>query len=250
MKVVIVFLALILLSNCSLEKKKKKETKDTKLSADGSKLVQNKYDNGKTRSEVTYKNGKQNGPAKSFDREGHLLLELFYIDNKRNGLSKKYYEGGQQIYQSTEYKDDKMHGHQTKFRENGNLMSEARFENNFPCTGLKEYLLDNTLKKKYPQINIKPVDRLESSGVYTLEISMSDKIKSVKYYSGKLNRTGCMHDDLYFILQDQTKKTGQLTYNLPPGGFMMEELNIIAVVETLLGNSYITQRSYNLAIDN
>jgi hypothetical protein len=250
MRVIVVFLALILLSDCAPEKRKKKEFKDNELSADGSKLVQSKYDNGKTKAEITYKNGKQNGIAKSFDRDGHLLLELFYIDNKRAGLSKKYYAGGKQIYQSTEYKDDKMHGRQTKFRENGNLMSEARFENNFPCIGLNEYLLDNTLKKKYPHINIRTIDKLESSGVYILEISMSDKIKSVKYYSGKLTPTGCIHDDLYFILQDPGKKTGQLKYNLPPGGFMMEELNIVAVVETLLGNSYVTQRSYNLAIDN
>ena len=66
---------------------------------------------------------------------------------------------------------------------------------------------------------------------------------------GKLTKGACLSDDLYHILQDETRRVGRLTYNLPPGGFMMDELNIIAAVETVYGNTYITQRAYNLAIE-
>jgi hypothetical protein len=79
---------------------------------------------------------------------------------------------------------------------------------------------------------------------------MSDKVRSVKYYSGKMSPAGCLVDNLFFLLLNETKKTGQLKFHLPPGGFKMEEVNIIAVVETLMGNTYVTQRTYNLAIDN
>ena len=79
---------------------------------------------------------------------------------------------------------------------------------------------------------------------------MSDKVRSVKYYKGKLTPGGCITDDLYNLLMNERKKTGQLTYHVAPGRFVMEEVNIIAVVETTLGNTYITQRSYNVAIDN
>lgn len=242
------FLLAVIVLNCTPEKKQ--TVKKSQSDSAGSSIVKRKHENGKPKAEISYKDGKQHGVSKSFDREGKLILELPYVEGKREGLSKKYFAGGKQLYQTTEYKNDKLHGIQTRYRENGKVMSEARFENDFPCLGLKEYLLDNSLKKQYPQIKITPIDRLSDRGEYTLEISMSDKVRSVKYYSGKLSSAGCLVDELYFILFNQTTKTGQLKYHLPPGGFKMEEVNIIAVVETLMGNSYVTQRSYNLAIDN
>lgn len=245
MRITLTLLAIIFFS-CTPPKKKGEKKADNKKTN----VVRNHHENGKIRAELVYKDGKRNGLSKSYDRDGKIILELPYVNDKREGLSKKYYAGGKRIAQTTEYKDDKMHGMQIKYRANGNLMSEARYENNFACLGLKEYLLDKTLKKQYPKINITPIDRLDAQGVYTLEISMSEKVKSVKYYSGKLNASGCLEDNLFYILQDQSKKTSQLKYHLPPGGFIMEEVNIIAVVETLLGNTYVTQRIYNLAIDN
>jgi antitoxin component YwqK of YwqJK toxin-antitoxin module len=248
MKLVFALVAIGILS-CYPEKKKGEKANE-KVNSDGSKLVTSKHSNGKIRAEITYKDGKRSGMSRSYDINGNLVLELPYVDDKREGISKKYYAGGKQLSQTTEYRGDKMHGKQTKYRENGDLMSEALYENDFPCLGLKQYLTDNTLKREYPTIRITPIDQLETQGLYVLEISMSEKVRAVKYYSGKLSPSGCLTGDLYFIMQNESKKTGQLRYHLSPGGFLMEELNIIAAVTTLQGNIYITQRSYNLAIDN
>ncbi|MBL7872364.1 MAG: hypothetical protein JNM78_12180 [Cyclobacteriaceae bacterium] len=247
MRVIIALLALLCFS-CIPGKKEKEDKKDT--SKEGAKIIRSTYSNGKPKAEIPYKDGKKNGLSKSFDKEGKISLELPYLNDKREGQSKKYYEGGKQLYQTTEYKDDLMHGIQTKYRENGDVLSEAQYENNFPCLNLKEYYKDNTLKKEYPKIIVTPIDKLESHGVYQLQISMSEKVRKVKYYTGKLTPSGCISGELYNILLNEQAKTGQLSYNLGPGGFVMEELNIIAVVETIYGNSYITQRKYNLAIDN
>ena len=247
MRIVLVTLALTLLC-CNPPEGKLKEKKATM--DDGSTVVSTKYPNGKKKAEATYKDGKRNGPSRSFDTDGNLSLELMYVDDKKDGQSSKFYQGGKQVYQTTEYKDNMLHGKRIKYRQNGNLMSEARFEKDFPCLGLKEYLLDNSLKKKYPKIVITPIDRLDTEGIYLLEIAMSEKVRSVKYYSGKLSSEGCLHGDLYSILRDDTRHTGQLKYFMSPGGFLMEELTIIAEVETIMGNSYVTERTYNLAIDN
>jgi hypothetical protein len=243
----VIILLTVVCCGCLFEKKKSQNKgEDSK----GEKVQVSKYSNGKTKNEVPYKEGKRNGVSKSYDNKGNITLELPYVNDKRDGRSKKYYEGGKQVFQTTEYKDDKMHGMQVKYRLNGAVMSEARFENGFPCNGLKQYLTDNTLKKKYPQIVIKPIDLIESTGKYVLEISMSEKVSEVKYYTGKLSPSGCLTDNLYFVYLDQPRKTGVLRYDLQPGSFIMEELNIIAAVETLQGNTYIAQRKYNLAIDN
>jgi antitoxin component YwqK of YwqJK toxin-antitoxin module len=246
MRLVMPAVFLIFLICCS-EEKKQKEKNETSL--DGSKIVKSSYPNGKTKAEVVYKDGKKNGISRSYDKEGNLTLELPYVNDKKEGRSKKYYAGGQQVYQTTEYKENLMHGIQTKYRDNGDLMSEARYENNFPCEGIKEYYTDKTLKKEYPKIIVTPIDQLDTKGVYILEISMSEKVKGVKFYTGKL-RAGCVYQELYNIFLDESTNKGRLRFDLPPGGFKMEEINIIAAVETIYGNTYVTQRAYNLAIDN
>lgn len=228
----------------------KKETKNSAVKRDSIRVETAKYSNGKLKAEVPYAGKKKHGLAKTYDKNGELQLELPYVMGKRDGQSKRYYEGGKQVYQTTEYKDDKMHGKQVKYRENGDLMCEARFESDFACTGLKEYHTDKTLKTEYPKLIITPVDRLETHGEYALMLSLSEKVRRVKYYVGNLTPSGCLHENLEAIFQDEQKKTGKLTYNIPPGAFLMDELSIIAAVETIFGNTYIIRRTHNLAIEN
>lgn len=228
MRIFIVLISVLIFS-CNPEKKKEKETG---TNPGGSKVIKSKYADGKTKAEVIYKDGKKNGMSKSFDREGALMLELPYVNDKKEGISKKYYEGGKQMYQTTEYKENLKDGLQIKYRENGDLMSEARYEKDLPCQGIKEYYKDKSLKTEYPKINITPIDQLEKNGVYILETSMSEKVRDVKYYTGKLT-DGCITQDLYNIFVDEATNKGRLRFDLPPGGFRMEEVNIIAVVETI-----------------
>jgi hypothetical protein len=219
----------------------------------GEKVVHSYYSGGKVKSEITYKNGKKNGVARSFDRDGSLVLELNYVDDKREGMSKKYFAGGKILAQTTEYRNDKMNGVQIKYRGNGKLLSEAPYQNDFPCLGLKEYLENEALKKKYPSIEIKVEDNIQSTGSYEIKLSLSEKVRRVRFYEGKLSPNGCITDDdnrLKYLLQDESTKTGEISWDIPPGTFMMQELNFIAAFETLMGNTAIVQRKYHLAIDN
>lgn len=244
-------LAVLVVAVVACESKKKEVT-----ATDGAKdrtktrVVTAKYADGTVRAEISYLGDEKHGLAKSYDQKGKLTLELNYVRGKREGVSKKYYEGGKQVYQTTEYKNDNIHGLQRKYREDGALLSEARFIDGQPCQGLKEYLLDGTEKKKYPEIVIKQIDRLQAQGFYRIEVSMSAKVGKVRYYRGKLSRQGCITDQLEPLLLDRTERVGIYEYDLPPGGFFMEELNIVAQVETLFGNAYIVQRSIPIAIQN
>ncbi len=242
---------LLLLSCGPGNKKVPLATNDsTAVDSAGENVVRSRYANGKTKSEVTYKDGKKNGIARTFDRDGALILELPYVNNMREGTSKKYYTGGTVLAQTTEYKNDRMNGLQTKYRGNGNLMSEQRYENDFPCNELREYLENKSLKKKYPSIEIKVQDNIATQGIYKLKISMSDRVRSVKFYEGKLTPSGCLSDRLNYLLLDEATKTAEISYQLPPGSFIMEELNIVAAYETLMGNTAIALHKYHVAIDN
>jgi antitoxin component YwqK of YwqJK toxin-antitoxin module len=252
----LVWLSVFVLIGCftNPKEKVKKSTipNDSTVDATGKKkngLIKSYDVDGKLYSAITYKNGIKDGISYAYYPNGQVNLELTYANGKRTGQSKRFYENGK-LYQTTDYRDGNMHGWQKKYRENGDVISTSKFEKDEPCLGLKEYLLGNSLKQNFPTIVVTPLDELATKGRYTLKLSMSDKTKKVKFYEGKLSAGGCLHDGLEYIRLDERTGKGEIVFNLPPRGFIMEEINIIARVKTLQGNTYIAQRTYNLAIDN
>ena len=253
----IALLSLLALTSCFTNpkeqlKNKKSDKEKTEVKKENEKkngLVKSYYSDGKIFSVINYKDGLKHGMSYSYFSNGNINLELPYVNGKREGQSKRHYENGK-LYQTTEYKNNLIHGFQKKYRENGKPISESRYENDNPCLGLKEYLLNESLKKNYPQIVITPVDELVLKGKYTLLISMSDKSKKAKFYEGNLTKAGCFSDNLNHILLNEKTGVGAIVYTLPPGGFLMKELNIVALVKTTQGNIYLTQKKFNLSVDN
>lgn len=240
-----VFFVLLVLSSCDLLTEKKKSEKEG--SNNGVKKSFSKE--GKLLSEVTMKDGKRHGRARTFYKNGKVNLELNYVEDKREGKSMRYYENGI-LYQESEYRNDKLNGIQKRYRENGKPLSEARFEDDEPCTGLVEYRLDGSKRKDYPEIVVRPIDRLATEGRYTLELSVTEGAKNVWFYEGKLTNTGCLQYSLEALLMDPKTETGRLNVDLQPGQFLMYDFNFIAKVETMSGNIYITQKRYPLSVKN
>ena len=226
------------------------ETKSDKKKpsqADGVKM--DYYPGGQLRAEVVYKDGKKNGTAKQYYQDGKLYLEIDYANNIKHGWVRRYYEDGK-IYMETPYDSGMISGVQKKYRVGGKLSAEIPYYKDFPCIGLKEYLLDGSLKGKWPTIVIKPINNLWKDNQYMLRLSMSDATRAVEYYLGELSEGKSLAWDAERVLTVDSKGVGTLTFTLPQGAFMMKDVNIIAKVKTLQGNYYITQRRYNLAIEN
>lgn len=244
-------LLLLLVVSESCDKGAKKKTASSKTNRDSVKtgLVKALFDNGKVRAEINYKDGKKHGVAKEYYKEGGLFQEISYENGIKNGVAKRYHKNGK-LYQTTEYRIGKMHGKQIKYRENGEIASEASYMQDEPCSGLVEYTLEGSQKKKYPSIIIQPIDNLLRDNKYILRIAMSDKSKAVEYYLGKLTKEGCLGESVEKIWGKVNNGSIDLEYNLRPGMFIMERINVIARVKTLQGNYYITQRAYNVAAEN
>lgn len=204
---------------------------------------------GKLVSEINYKDGVRDGTGKSYYKNGNIQLLIPYEMGKRHGIVKRFYESGE-IYKETEFSNDHETGIQKTFKENGKLRSEARLEDGEPCAGLKEYLLDGTSKKGYPTIVSKVVDKVHISGEYYVFLSLSDGSGRVKFYKGVLSKSGCLTSWLVPLPFNKKSKQGELKYTVPVGGFLMEEVNVIAEVSTLAGNSYLITKKINVAIDN
>lgn len=240
------FLVLIFFISCEAKKKNTKSKKKTDTT-DGFKKYY--YSDGKLKTELIILNGKRNGNARIYYKNGKVSLEMNYKNGLRDGVSKRYYEDGT-IYQETNYKDDKINGERKKYRENGKILSIAKYEKDLPCLNLKEVLQNGEIKNNYPQLIITPEDKLKREGVYIINLSLSDRVRKVNYYIGKLSSTGCLNDRVMMLHTDTKKDIGFVKYNLPPGGFMMEELNFIAEIETVMGNSYLTQKKFFVSIEN
>jgi hypothetical protein len=206
------------------------------------------YSNGKLRSEVPIRDGKKNGTARDFYQNGKTHLEIEYVNSVKHGITRMYYENGN-LYQESPYENGKINGVQKKFREDGRLMAEVPYRNGEICMGLKEYLTDGSLKKNYPTIVVTPIDNILKEDRYTLRLTMSDKSKNVVFYQGNLS-DNCLMDGLERVYETPVKGVSEIIYYLMPGQFLMEQINIIAKVKTPLGNEYVTQRKYNVAIEH
>lgn len=213
-------------------------------------IYRTRFPNDSISYEVPYVNGKIHGEAKEYFRSGQLFQLVNYTHGIKDGLALKYYENGV-LSQETMYDSGRIHGVQKKFRKDGNPAFEMTYHYGNPCVGLKEYGLNGELKKEYPTIQIETVDDILRNEKYTLIITMSDNTKNVTFYLGDIKDGKCFNEkDVEQIYSEKFSGRAELDYYVYPGAFIMKELNIIAKVKTVQGNYYLTQRKFNLAIEN
>jgi antitoxin component YwqK of YwqJK toxin-antitoxin module len=224
-------------------KKTEKEKKQPKR--DG--LVINKRKDGSILSEINLKGGKLHGPAKDYYADGTLHAEFIYVAGVLENELKWYHKNGK-LYKVTPYLHGKIHGTEKIYNTEGKLIAEQPYKNGFPGVGLKEYSGEGKAVPSKATIVIEEIDNIALKGEYILKISLSDKAKNVKFYTGELTEGKYMNDNLAGIL---TKNgVGEMRYAVPLGFYAMEKLNIIAVKTTRQSNKYISQTKYNLAIEN
>lgn len=232
----------VFLSGCDGNTKKAKAT-------EGSDNVARSYTKDKKLiSELLMKDGKRHGTGKTYYRNGKVNLEMEYVEDKRVGKSRRFHESGL-LYQETDYVNDQMHGKQKKFGFDGEVVSEATYEFNEPCVGLAEFI-DGRKRSEYPTIKVQIIDNIELDGSYILRLSVTEGASTVTFYGGKLTASGCLHSALIPIAKGKLRNTAELRYDLFPGQFYMQELNFIAAITTRSGNTYLTQKTFPLSIEN
>jgi hypothetical protein len=64
-------------------------------------FVQERYESGQLRSEISYQNGEMEGPARYWYESGALQAEASFIDGEEEGLARFWFENGQMFLEST-----------------------------------------------------------------------------------------------------------------------------------------------------
>lgn len=243
----VVWFVILATAFVACEKPKKEITTKKEKIKDG--LFVSHFKNGKVKLEIPMKAGKQHGLAKEYYEDGTLAKEIEYKDGKKHGTVKQFYQNGKPAFIYT-YQNGKKSGRQERYNEKGALSSVSFFKEDEPCKGLIEYTLKGEPRKKYPTIVVQPVNTLYKNGKYTLNLSMSDKSRSAEFYLGKTDKDGCIDwSSIEYVYKERNSYVSTVEYEIAPGGFVMQTINIIAKVKTLQGNYYLTETKFNVSAE-
>jgi hypothetical protein len=236
MKTILRIVGLVLLASCAQETRDSEEIH----------VVTIHRTDGTVYSEVSYKGEKPHGPSKLYHPNGKLYLNIMYQDGVKHGPSKQYYQSGT-LYLEAEYVNGVMEGVAKKYHKDGKLKAEMSFKDDFPCVGLKEYILDGDPRPHYPEIIITPENKLLTNNEYLLHVSLSERVQAATFFIGVLD-SDCLHDALQDVTPDGEEQ-GTIAINVVPGESVKGAINVIARIETIAGNILVTQQTHRLDID-
>lgn len=237
MKTILRIVCLILLTGCAQESRDSEEIH----------VVTIHRTDGMIYSEVSYKGEKPHGPSRIYHPDGKLFLEMMYRDGVKHGPSKQYYQKNGSLYLEAEYVNGVMQGIAKKYHKDGKLKAEMSFRDDFPCVGLKEYILNGDPRPHYPEIIITPESKLLTNNEYLLHVSLSERVQAATFYVGVLDND-CLHDALQDVSPDGME-SGTIVINVVPGESIRGVVNVIARIETIAGNVLVTQQSHRMEID-
>lgn len=121
------------------------------------------------------KNGKKEGKAYNYYKNGKVDFEFFYVNGLKEGIVKRYYMNGK-LYSETPYTHDTIDGIRKIYYENGIVSSETPYCKGNLEPGLKEFDTDGKLKTKDISILIKPI------GNNKIQLTTSKKIDNIRFF--------------------------------------------------------------------
>lgn len=91
-------------------------------------LMEDYFPDGKLKAQRYFEEGKQVGKTTLYFPSGKVKEVQYYVNGLKNGGDTVFYENGQPEF-ALSYKDEKRHGYLRKWSPEGELIYEAKFEN-------------------------------------------------------------------------------------------------------------------------
>ena len=148
--------------------------------------------------EGEYLNGKKNGKGKEYYENGKLKFEGEYLNGEKNGKGKEYDENGKIKYEG-EYLDDEKNGNGKEYYRNGKLMFEGEFVKDKKFSG-KGYDCNNNIIYELK----------DGNGLFKEYIAFGDIILfECEFKNGKENGKGKEYYDDYRLSFEGEYKNGE-----------------------------------------
>ncbi|WP_436517005.1 toxin-antitoxin system YwqK family antitoxin [Ekhidna sp. To15] len=180
---------------------------------------------------VNYDKGIKHGTSYLYHNDGKtVLLAMPYVQGKRQGVSKKYYENGK-LYASTSYQNDLLHGPRTLYYSSGQIKAVINYGNGNPGLATTEYLLDGTQKSENEIVADKR-GRI-------IHLSTSEACKDSKFYIGKLIEDqffNAVHPDVKLLAEEDGEYFVDIDIHTPS---YLRYQDIICHCESKQGNPII-----------
>ena len=144
------------------------------------------------------------------------------------------------------YVNGKKHGIQKKYYEDGKLMAEIPYRNNLAMPGLIEYTKYGDPITQFPDMVFKEIDKIAFENKIVLKVYLSDNSKNVDYYRQHVTNN---KDTTRLPILDK-KGILELDFYVPQGKMIMETVEIIAIKTTSRKNLCVIIGKYNLAAEN
>jgi len=144
------------------------------------------YSGEKLVKEVTFDNGVRQGVMKTFYADGKLRQTFMYRNGVREDTARWFYEDGK-VFRETLYKNDTMNGDQTQYYKTGKIIARMSYINGLRTPDLVEYAGNGKVLTTYPELIYKIKDDYNTSGLYKINLELSERTSKVRFYRGEFS---------------------------------------------------------------
>ncbi len=253
--ILFVAIAITLLYGC--QSPKTKSVKVDNVKNDSLKVFTKNFNNNPG-SQVEYRvpmkldtDGKyvKHGTTIRYLKSGKVAGRTTYVMDQKEGIRYTYHSTGK-VYKEQPYINNKLNGICKRYDRQGKLTAEYPYNTGLPGIGLVEYT--NLGKKRpIPIISIVKKDELKSNGRYKLILTISGKgkerVKSVKFYHGKLIEGKYLHKNLS-PARNLSSSKGEIVFELQRGSVLKKTINVVAEITTTTNLKLILQKSVNISV--
>ena len=184
-------LPFLLIVNCGRQANTKNESipLDTLTVADtGFTGIRQSFSGNTLVREATFKNGVRHGLTKIFYQGTNNVRQTFWYENDLREDSAKWYYVEGQVFRSTPFVRDTMHGTQVQYFRNGQVRAKMGLEKGLRTFFFEEYMPNGTLVTNYPDVVVKTRDNYNANGTYNISLELSDASKNVNYFRGDFSK--------------------------------------------------------------
>ncbi len=193
--------------------------------------------------EVEFKNGVRHGLMKTYYYPSGKLYQTFqYRNGLREDTAVWYYEDGR-VFRKTPFVRDTINGIQIQYYKSGRIRAKLEFDKGLRKPYLEEFTSDGKKITDYPELVVTATDNYNSSGVYTIKLSLSKQNGKANFYRG--GYVNGLFDPKKLTKVNDSDYTGiiRLKKSGTPGDNFVE---VIAEINTPLGNKLLVNKKIEL----
>jgi antitoxin component YwqK of YwqJK toxin-antitoxin module len=206
------------------------------------------HPNGKLKLIHIYKNTLKHGCWRDYNKEGKLYSELFFKEGRFDSICSKYSIRSVQLLTRVRYNDGIKHGLEESYYPGEKIKSRSKYFRGELCKGTEEWRENGKKINNDFKITVSEKDAtlLENTLVYVIRLENpkpDDRVyRLFKRVDGDVigDRIVVQKEGDSFIYK----------FDIPKGGFVMEEIFLAVYRKTAFGNTVIKTTQFNAASNN